>query len=101
MVEKGDIGFGIQKKTAVQNIMFREEVENYHLEMFSSEGSNDEDPAAGDVASVASDTLLVGAGLPEIQINDEGDKEEAEERKSRKNSLLVREAIEKNTKYSQ
>ena len=87
MVEKGDIGFGIQKKTAIQNIMLREEVENYHLEMLSSEGS--EEPLIGEVASVASDTLLVGSGLPEIHINDAGDKEEGEERKSRKNSLLV------------
>ena len=72
-------------------MMFREEVENYRLEMFSSDESQVDEPSVGNVASVTSDTyMMVGPGLPEIQINDEGDKEEEESRRpSRKNSLLV------------
>ena len=91
IVDKGDIGFGIQKTEAIQKMMFREEVENYRLEMFSSDESQVDEPSVGNVASVTSDTyMMVGPGLPEIQINDEGDNEEKESRRAfRKNSLLV------------
>ena len=91
--DKGDIGFGVQKKEAIQRILFREEVSNYHLELFGSEGSeaSNGEPSGENVASVTSDTyMMVGQGLPEIQINDEEDTEDKEDRRgSRKNSLLV------------
>ena len=89
--DKGDIGFGVQKKEAIQRILFREEVSNYHLDLCGSEESEPSigEPSGENVASVTSDTfMMVGQGLPEIQITDEEDKEDM--RGSRKNSLLVK-----------
>ena len=95
--DKGDIGFGVQKKEATQRILFREEVSNYHLELFGSEETEPSigEPSGENVASVTSDTyMMVGQGLPEIQINDEEEQEDDEARRgSRKNSLLVRRSL--------
>ena len=90
--EKGDIGFGVQRKQAIQNVMCREEVSAYHLEHFDSDawGNSIGDNSGDNVVSISSDAFVMGAGLPEIQINDEEDKfVEENRRKSRTNSLLV------------
>ena len=90
--EKGNIGFGVQKKEAIQSILSREEVSIYHLELFDHDGDWGIGETSGDnAASLTSDTyMMIGVGLPEIQINDEDDKSDEENRtESRKNSLLV------------
>ena len=88
-VDKGDIRFGIQKKKALQNILFREEVSNYRLALCESSEASLEGPLDGEnIVSVTSDTCMtIGLGLPEIQIHSEEEKES--KKTSRKNSLQV------------
>ena len=52
--EKGDIGFGVEKKACVQNVLSREEVSAFHI--------TEED-----------DTKKEENGVPDIQINDENE----------------------------
>ena len=62
--EKGDIGFGVQRRECVQPVLSREEVSAYHI-------MADEDPKKGQGDNIV--TINDPPTVPEIQINDDFD----------------------------
>ena len=61
----GDISFGVQKKKAMQKLLLREEVSNFHIELVSSF-----DPEETN--------LFSGPGMPDIQIHNDEQNDDSE-----------------------